>query len=435
MEVVQKELCPGVGLTAIQTKKFKSATLSVSFLAPVSGETASLNALVPYVLRRGCETLPTMAQVSARLEELYGGMLEPTVRRRGETQCVGLMGSFLSDAYALEESANLEEAGRLLAQLILHPVTEDGAFRADYVRGEKENLIQAIRGEMNEKRQYAILRLTQEMCGGERYGVDRYGSETDVQAVTPEGLWARYQSLLRSARVEVHYCGDAALDQVENALRELTDGLKATGRNGEGLETLACEVIARRPAPEVRRVTERMDVAQGKLALGFRTGGATIWEKDYPALILFNGIYGGSSNSKLFLNVREKLSLCYYAGSLLESMKGLLVVSSGVEFDKMAEAEREILAQLEAVKAGDITREELEGARQTVLSSYRSILDSRGALESYWLTAAVAGLTTPPEAVMEALETVTAQDVARLAQKLELDTVYQLVGKEAAENG
>lgn len=434
MEVIRKELCPGVGLTAIRTEKFKSATLSVSFLTPLAGETASLNALVPYVLRRGCESLPTMAQVSARLEELYGGMLEPTVRRRGETQCVGLMGSFLDDAYTLDESANLEDAGRLLAQLVLHPVVENGAFCADYVRGEKENLIQAIRGEMNEKRQYAVLRLTQEMCSGERYGVDRFGSEEAVRSVTPEGLWARYRELLRAAQVEIHYCGGAALEQVETALRELTEGLKATGRSRDALEPLSCEVVADRPAEEVRRVTERMDVAQGKLALGFRTGGVTLWDGDYPALLLCNAIYGGSGNSKLFLNVREKLSLCYYAGSMLESVKGIMVVSSGVEFDKLEEAQREILAQLEAVKEGNITPEELEGARQTVLSGYRSMLDSRGALESYWLTAAVTGEAKPPEELMERLKAVTAQDVAAVAQKLRLDTVYQLVGKEAGRD-
>lgn len=434
MEVIRKTVGPGVGLTAIRTEKFKSATLSVTFLVPLEEKTASLNALIPYVLRRGCEKYPTMAQVSRRLEELYGGMLEPTVRRRGETQCVGMMGSFLGDAYTLEDRSNLKEAGSLLAQLILHPATEAGGFRPEYVRGEKENLIQTIRGELNEKRQYAVLRLTQEMCRGERYGVDRYGSEETVRAVTPKSLWKQYQTLVGKARVELHYCGAEPVEKVEAALEELISGL-CQGREGWEPGTTECQVVAAPPAGEPRRVVERLDVAQGKLALGFRTGGITLGDEDYPALMLCNTLYGGSGNSKLFLNVRERLSLCYYAGSMLESVKGLLVVSSGVEFGKLAEAEREILAQLESVKAGNITDKELEGARQILLSSYRGILDSRGALEGYWLTAAVTGVLTPPEELLEGIRRVTLREVAEAARKLRLDTVYQLVGKGVGENG
>ena len=434
MEVIRKELCAGVGLTAIRTGKFKSGTLSVNFLAPLSEETAARNALVPHVLRRGCETLPTMAQVSARLEELYGSILEPVVRRRGETQCVGLYGSFLDDAYTLDEGGNLEAAGHLLAQLILHPVTEKGVFCAEYVRGEKENLIQAIRSEMNEKWQYAVHRLTQEMCRGERYGVPRCGTEKDVAEITPETLWAQYGALLRSTPVEIHYCGTATCERVEAALRELTDGLQAARRQAGQMKKPVCAVVAHRPVPEVRRVTERLDVAQGKLALGFRTGGVTVREKEFPALTLLNAIYGGTSNSKLFMNVRERLSLCYHVSSTAEQVKGVLVVSSGVEFGKMDEAQGEILAQLDAIKAGKITEEELRQAKQTLISSYRSLLDSRNALESYWLSAAVTGQDTPPEERLERLRNVTQEDVTAVAQGIELDTVYRLVGKEAGHD-
>lgn len=428
MKVIREELAQGVALTAIQTDKFKSASLTATFLAPLSARTASANALVPYVLRRGCRPWPTMGEVSVRLEELYGGALEPVVRKKGETQCLSLIGSFLDDAYTLEGEPVLEQAAELLTALLLEPVTEQGVFRADYVAGERENLIQAIRAQMNDKRSYATLRLTQEMCRGEAYGVDRLGSEEDVAALTPQSAWAAYESLLSTARVELHYCGSADIERVKKALAPLTEGLKS--RRGEALARLDCQVLANAAGDGPRQVVERLDVTQGKLTMGFRAGGACVWQESYPALLVFSALYGGTATSKLFLNVREKLSLCYYASSAVEAIKGIVVVSSGVEFDKMRQAQDEILAQLEAVKAGDFTPEDLTSAKQAVINSYQSALDSRSQLEQYWLGAAVTGVAEPPEELIRRLEQVTARDVSALARGLELDTVYRLMGKE-----
>ena len=173
-----------------------------------------------------------------------------------------------------------------------------------------------------------------------------------------------------------------------------------------------------------------MDVTQGKLALGFRTGGITCWEEEYPALVLCNAIFGATPLSKLFLNVREKRSLCYYASSTLEKMKGLLLVSSGIEFAQYRQAKEEILAQLEALRRGDIQDWELEGARRTLLGGHRSTLDDQGRLEEFWLGQAAAGLDTGVEDLVQALGKVTREQVAAAAQRLELDTVYFLKGLE-----
>ena len=428
MQVIREELAPGVALTAIQTDKFKSASLTATFLTPLSAQTASANALVPYVLRRGCQPWPTMGEVSIRLEELYGGALEPVVRKKGETQCLSLIGSFLDDAYTLEGEPVLERAAELLTALILEPVTQQGAFKEEYVAGERENLIQAIRSQMNDKRSYATLRLTQEMCREEAYGVDRLGSERDATAITPQSAWTAYENLLATAQVELHYCGSADIDRVKKALAPLVDGLKS--RRGEELAQLDCQVLANATGDAPRQVVEHLDVTQGKLTMGFRAGGACVWRESYPALLVFSALYGGTATSKLFLNVREKLSLCYYASSAVEPIKGIVVVSSGVEFDKMQQAQDEILAQLEAVKTGDFTDEDLTSAKQAVINSYQSALDSRSQLEQYWLGAAVTGVEEPPEELIKRLEKVTAQDVSHLAQGLELDTVYCLMGKE-----
>lgn len=204
-EVKRRELFPGVWLRAVHTNQFKSAYLSVTLMAPLDGGTAAENALIPSVLRRGTRTHPDMESMSAALDELYGGAVEPVVRKKGETQCVGLVASFLDDAYTLEGEPILESAAALLGQVLLDPCTEEGIFRADYVAGEQANLLDRIRGQINDKRVYASHRLAQVMCREEAFGVDKLGDEESARAITPGSLWQRYQALLNTAAVEVYY--------------------------------------------------------------------------------------------------------------------------------------------------------------------------------------------------------------------------------------
>lgn len=424
-QVTHRELFPGVWLRAVHTSKFKSSYLSITLLAPLDKKTAGANALIPEVLRRGTAIHPDMESMSAALDELYGGAIEPMVRKRGETQCVGFIASFLDDAYAMKGEKILEPAAGLLCEVLLKPYTEKEVFSAGYVSGEKANLIDRIRAQINDKRTYATQRLTQEMCKYEAFGVDKLGDEESVSAITPESLWQRYQELLATAQVEVYYCGSAEPDRVAGALKQALDKLPVNqDRTGPD-----CDVrVSAGPEPIVAE--ECMDVSQGKLALGFRTGGLTCWETDYPALYLAVAVFGGTTLSKLFMNVREKLSLCYYASATLEKMKGLVLVSSGIEFDKYQTAKDEILAQLEAVKRGEIEDWELEGSRRTLIGACMSTLDEQGRQEEFWLGQTAAGLEESPEELAAQLEGVTREQVAAAARKLELDTVYFLKGKE-----
>ena len=421
----RRELFPGVWLRTVHTNKFKSAYLSITLMAPLDPETAAANALVPSVLRRGTAVHPDMESLSAALDQLYGGAIEPAVRKKGETQCVGFVASFLDDAYALEGEKILEPAANLLGEVLLKPYTRDGAFDPDYTAGEKANLLDRIRGQINDKRTYATHRLTQLMCGEEAFGVDKLGDEARVEAITPASLWQRYQELLGEAAVEVYYCGSAEPGRVEEAMRSALAGLPV---NEDRLDP-DCEVRIS-AGPEPRVIEEAMDVTQGKLAMGFRTGGQTCWEEDYPALVLCNAIFGGTTLSKLFLNVREKLSLCYYASSMLEKMKGLVLVSSGIEFDKYRQARDEIMTQLDNIRTGKIEDWELEGARRTVVSSHLAALDDQARQEEFWLGQAVAGLDDTPEELAARFENVTREQVMAAARRLELDTIYFLKGKE-----
>lgn len=421
----RSELMPGVWLRTEQTDKFKSSCLSVAFIAPLCKETASAYALIPSVLRRGCQSYPDMERLSAALDDLYGGAIEPAVRKKGETQCVGFVSSFLDDAYTLDGEKILEPATKLLGELILAPVTENGVFRSDYVQGEQDNLIQRIRAQVNDKRRYAMQRLVAVMCENEAYGVERFGSEAAVAALTPEILWERYRQLLSQTEVEIFYCGSAERSRVEAALKAAFSALPRTQERSMP----DCEIRIS-AGQEPRYVEEALDVTQGKLSLGFRTGGISVWEEEYPALMIFNAVYGGTTMSKLFMNVREKLSLCYYASTGIDRMKGIMVVHSGIEFDKFQQAKDEILLQLDNMRKGDFDADELEGARRILVSGLRATLDGQEQMEDFWLGQAVAGIDEDIPALVTRLETVTPEQVVAVAQKIELDTVYFLKGLE-----
>ena len=425
MDVLQKELLPGVTLTALRTDKFKSSCLSLTLLTPMEKQTVTANALLPSVLRRGSQDHPDSQALSAALDDLCGGTLEVSVRQQGETQCVGFIGSFLDDAFSPDGTPILESAAALMGELLLQPVTQDGVFRADYVSGEGKNLADRIRAQINDKRQYAIKRLTEQMCEGEPYGLDKLGFADEATAITPQKLWDRYQTLLRTAPIALYYCGSAPVERVETALRDALHGLPERG----AAERPTCSAQAH-PVEKVRCFEDALDVTQGKLALGWRTGGITIHSEEYPALLVLNAVYGGTTTSKLFMNVRERLSLCYFASSTLDKQKGLMLVSSGIEFDKVDQAREEILAQFKACVTGDFTDQELEAARRAVVSSLTACEDSQGLLEFYWQTQATAGLCQKPDELARAVEQVTAEQVVNVAKQMELDAIYFLKGKE-----
>ena len=430
MKQHKKQLADGVELMVNRTDKFKTGLLSVTLTAPLRRETATAGALIPDVLYRGSRNYPDIERLSAATDALYGASLGPAVRQRGESQCVSFLCSVIDDRYALDGSAVLEPAAALMAEVLLDPAVENGLFRPDYVKGEGANLADRIRSRVNDKRSWSIFRLVQEMCAGEAYAVDKLGDADEAVAMTPDRLWADYQRLLSQSKVTFYYGGSAHPDRVEETVRRAFAPL-TVGRTAP----VECEVPAEPKGP-VRTVTDAMDVTQGKLALGFRTGGVTLASPDYPVLLVCNALYGGSVNSRLFLNVREKLSLCYYASSMIDKLKGLMVVSSGVEFADFDRAREAILAQLEELRQGKIGGDELNAAIRCVVNSLRGRLDSQGQMEDDCVTRLIRGQSTGDgSALIQAVEQVTAEQVAQMARRIKLDTVYRLTGKEDARHG
>ncbi len=469
MEVLRRRLMSGVYLTYIQERKFKTNVLSAQLIAPLEKKTAAANALLPAVLRRGTARYPDMQTLSAVLDGYYGARVSCTVRKKGENQCVGFVASFVDDHFIPGGEKLLEGVAELLGDLFCNPATRSGRFVPDYVQGERTNLIDQIRGQINDKRVYASARLMEEMCGGEPYGISRLGGEKEAEKLTPAKLHKRYAALLSTARLELFYCGSAPVQRVEQALLSLGGEKEAEKltpaklhkRYAALLSTARLELFycgsapvqrveqallsafrdlpraelappaATMPHPaaaEVRRVTECMDVTQGKLSMGF-----SCTSPDYPALLLFNMIYGGSATSKLFLNVREKESLCYYASSVLHRQKNLITLSSGIEVADYQRAYDEILAQLDKARRGEIEDWEEEGARSTIRHAFRAMGDSLGQMEDFYLGRAATGSEDTIEGLAADLESVTRERMLAAAEGIALDTVYFLKNYEKEE--
>jgi predicted Zn-dependent peptidase len=319
-----------------------------------------------------------------------------------------------------------------MAELLLAPNTRGGLLLPQYVDSEKEKLLDLIRSRVNNKRAYAVQRCLEEMCCCEDYAVSRYGDEASCEAIYYKKLTRYYRELLRTSPIEIFYCGQASVRAVNEALRDALSGLP----RGEIDWDIGTDLRMNAMEDEPRFVEECMDVSQGNLVFGFRLG-ECMEDPDIPALYVFNAVFGGGPTSKLFMNVREKLSLCYYASSALVLRKGLLLASSGVAFENFEKARDEILAQLEAVKNGEISDEELEWARRGVASDLRAMLDSPGELEGFWLAQALDGLDYGPAELAGLVEEVTKEQITACAKSVVCDMIYFLRGtdKAAAADG
>ncbi len=423
METVRTELIPGVWLTALRSDKFKTGCLSINLLTQLKRETAAFNAVLPFVLRRGTRFHPDMQTIAAELDSLYGTGVEPIVRKIGEIQCIGFYASFPDDKYLPAGSEAFEKAANLSCEMLLAPNTRGGLFLPAYVESEKEKLLELIRSRVNEKRSYAHFRLLEQMCCYEDYAVSRFGTEDTAESIYYQKLTKYYHSLISASPVEIFYCGSMEASKVADILSDALSGMT----RGEINYDIGTDIRMNAVEDKVRSFVDEMSVTQGKLVMGFRLG-ECMEEPDLAAIYVFNAVYGSGVTSKLFMNVREKLSLCYYASSTVDTHKGIMLVSSGVDFDKVDEAKSEMLAQLEAVKSGDISDEELEAARRSVASDLLACLDSQGELEGFYLANTIDGLEFSPDELAALVCDVSREDVIKIASSVVLDAEYFLRG-------
>ena len=416
------ELSPGVTLRCFPDRRFKQGCLSIQIIRPMCAEEASRNALLPAILLRGTRKHPDLRSITLRLDELYGASIGTLVRRVGDYQTTGLICGFIEDRFAMPGDQVLEPMMDFLREILMEPKMEDGGFDRSFVESEKKNLIATIESELNDKRAYAMSRMLRSMCRADSYGVPRLGETRDVAAIDHRSLYTHYQKLLRESPIHLFYVGSAPGEVVAALVKTLLGGIE---RNYIPLP-------GQTPFHDAggSDTAEEMDVSQGKLCMGFVTP-VTNRAEDFIAMQMMNTIFGGGMTSKLFNNVREKLSLCYSIGSSYYGTKGIVTVSAGIDFDREQQTREEILRQLEACQQGDITAEELNAAREALLSSLRSTHDAPGSIEGYYATSALSGLGLTPAEYMEKVYAVTAEQVVAAAKQLKLHTTYFLKGVSA----
>lgn len=418
--IEQRAICDGVNFRSIRDTKFKTMRISAHLIVPMSRQTAAENALLPFLLSRASREYPDFTKLGQRLAKLYGASLNADVQKLGDLQVLSLSASGIADRYALEGEAISGELAKLLCSIFFDPPLVDGLFPEDGFEQEKRQTMELIDSEYSDKRTYARQRCEAIMCADEPYGVNRYGGKEDIARVERPALTAAWKRLLDTAKIELMVLGDCDPAPVYEGFRAAFETLGSR-------KTADCTTKVVRSAEKVNTVTEKMDVAQGKLVMGFRTGTATP-DEEVPATRLMAALFGGTPNSKLFLNVREKLSLCYYCSASYNSMKGIMLVQSGVEVKNMERAKEEILRQLDEVKQGNFDESEVEAAKMSLCNSYRTLSDSLGGLENWYLSQTFASHSQQPEEAAAQINAVTRQEIIDAANRVTLDTVYCLVG-------
>lgn len=420
--IERMDLAPNVQLYCFRDPRFKQSCLSMQLLRPMCRREASLNALIPSVLLRGSRNAPDLQQITRRLDDLYGASVGALVRQIGDYQTVGFYAGFLSDRYTLGGDRIFEPMVDFLQELFFQPILQQGVFRRDYVKSEARNLISALETQKNDKRAYGMQQLMHHMCKADSYGVSRLGEIRELETITAQQAYTHYEHLLEESPVVFCYVGEAETEAVAQSLRPLWEKLSK-----KALPMQAQTAFADGGAGIYR---EKMDVTQGRVNLGFVTD-TTIRTPEFAPMQVLNSVFGGGMTSKLFMQVREKQSLCYDIGSSYRSSKGIVAVSAGVDCKEIDRARDEICRQLELCKKGDITQAEFVSAKEGLISSIRAVHDSPGVIEDYYMTSILSGGDLTPESYRMQVEAVTMEQVVQQAQKLRLHTEFILEGVQA----
>ncbi len=416
-------------LLAVHTDRFKSELLNVQFAVPTKKETAQRYALLFELLRRGTERYPTKAQFYRRLDDLYASDIRPYCRRAGDMQLLGVTAEFLGARFVGGGDGLLPALCEMLAELLLHPYLLGGAFHTPYLESEKRHLRDAIRARINNPRGYARAACRKMLFAGEPYALSLTGEEGSVAEITAEGLTALWQELTSTLTPTFFYVGNTPPEAVAELLER--------SLSFKGSLTNPAQTLVKMPQDTVLRAEEEMPLCQGKLAIGYRTD-ITMGHPLAPAMSMLNEIFGGSAASKLFLNVREKRSLCYHCSSSLDLYKGAIFVGSGIRVENRAVTEEAIRTEFEALLRGDITQTEWDAAKRSRDFVCRQLLDQPASLCDFYMGRHLLGLRETPEERRAAFAAVTREDVAKAASRLREGAVFflkgTLKGEEEEEN-
>ncbi len=415
----------------INTDKFKMSRLSFNFILPADKERSPLTRLMLAVMMRGCEKYPSIVNINKKLDELYGATVTWRAVSVGERHIFRISCEILSNKYRMpnDKTDILCEVAKIILEILFNPrLDENGLLSEPNFESEKKLAIDAIRAKINDQKAYSAEQCRRIMLEGMPAGISAEGSVEQIEDFTLEQVSENIEYFLNNSSLECYYIGS---DDAEGVVSLVTDAFSKLNR-GEKNFVGGEKALIRQENSPLREVAQKMNVSQGRLNIGC-TCGVIMSNEDYYAMSLFNEIFGGSSVAKLFMNVREKQSLCYYCYSSYNSAIGTIMIGCGIKPENREKAYAEIEKQLLAMQSGDFTDEEIETAKRTIISGARQIYDSPSALEAFGFRRILAGVAETSEDLIEKIERVSRDEIVKAAQRVRLDTVYFLYGEGEEE--
>jgi predicted Zn-dependent peptidase len=416
----RKEIDKKTYLNFIKTNKFKTNLINIYFIRPLIKEEATINALLPLVLKRGTKNYNTSLDIQRKLEELYGANLSIDVSKKGERQVIRFTIE-APDASYTESKDLIAQAIEMLNEIINQPLLEDKAFLEKYVEQEKENLRKKIKGRINDKKRYAIDRCIEEMCENENFKIYKYGYVEDLNRIDGKSLYKHYQNVLATSNIEISAVGDICQNDFEAIFKQIFTIIRGD------IVDIPRETIDKQ-IDDVNVVLENMDVSQGKLTLGYRMN-IPYEDKLYDAFMIANEILGGGPNSKLFLNVREKESLAYYVFSQSYKFKSIMLMVSGIESENYDMAVDIMKKQVDEIQLGQFSESDIDQAKNSIMTSIVSLTDDNYSLSEFYLSQALTGDNRTIDNMINQIMKVNKSDIIESFQKLKLDTIYFLSNK------
>lgn len=408
----------GIDLYVLPTNKFKTVSISYCFHRDLD-EYYTYNALIPAVMRRGCEGYETLRDMERYLESQYGAIFDVGVQKRGERHLLRFSMDVVNDSFIPHgDTAVVAQAFHFLNRIITKPVLEDGVFKSEYVEQEKENLKNSIEALINDKMAYSTERCLQIMCENEKYRRYVHGSVEDLSKIDASSLYAVYRDIIATSPLDIFVVGDVEHLDIEQILENSLDLERGIIKSIPG-------TIIKKVGVKPKEHIEKIDITQGKLNMGLRTNTSFTEEAYYP-LVICSAVLGGGPHSKLFMNVREKSSLAYYAFSQLEKYKGLMLIGAGIDFENYEETVEIIKEQLEDIKNGNISDKELDASKKSVITSLKAMQDQPGQIINYYLGNVIGNTDKTIDDYIGAIEAVEKDHVSQVAKRIKLDTIYFL---------
>lgn len=420
MEYKQTEIKKGIKLHTIKTEKFKTNLIAIMLTTKLNRENVTKNALVPAVLRRGTKNLTTQEEINKKLEEMYGASLDCGLDKTGDNQVLKFYIETVNDEFLPQEAENmLKTSLEKIFEFVFNPYLENGCFKKEYVEQEKENIKQIIDGKIDNKARYSLDRCIEEMYKDKPYGLYKYGYVEDMKNINEKNLYEYYQQLINECKIDIFVSGIID-EETENIIKNNENIIKLKDREPQYNEP---EIIAKRTEKE-NDVQESMDVTQGKLIIGMDL------DIDDDNLrfdvMIYNSIFGGSANSKLFQNVREKASLAYTASSSYYRFKNNIFINCGIEIKNYEKALEIIKQQIEDMKKGDFTDEEVENAKKGIIASIKTIDDEQDTEITYFFGQELSNVKNSLEEYIKKIQSVNRESILNIANKVSINTIYFL---------